>query len=65
MKSISSYQLKVIHTNRRGEYMKEFHNYLKKNDITYEITALYLLEQNGKVERVNCTIMDLVQVVLA
>ena len=53
----SGYQLKVLHTDRGGEYMGEFDDYLQENGITYEVTAPYSPEQNGKAERVNRTIM--------
>ena len=56
----SGCQLKVFHTDGRGEYMGEFDDYSKKTGIIHEVTIPYLPEQNGKAERANCTIMDLV-----
>lgn len=40
--------------------MGEFDDYLKENNITHKIITRYLPEQNGKSERVNRTIMDLI-----
>lgn len=45
--------------------MREFDHYLQKKGISHEFTAPYLPEQNGKVERVNPTIMGPVQAILA
>ncbi len=61
----SACQLKIIHTDRGGEYMGEFDNCLKKNGISNKVTALYSPEQNGKAERVNGTIIGPVRAILA
>ena len=61
----SGCQLKVLYTDGGGEYMGEFDNYLKENGITHEVTAFYSPEQNGKVERVNRTIIGSVRAILA
>lgn len=37
----SDCQLKVFHTDRGGEYMREFDDYLKENGITNEVTTPY------------------------
>ncbi len=44
----SGCQLKIIHSDRGGEYMGKFNDCFKKNSISYEATALYLPEQNRK-----------------
>ena len=61
----SGRQLKVLHTDKRGEYMGEFDDYLKEIDIIHKITAPYLPEQNRKAERVYRTIMGPVRAILA
>lgn len=33
---------RFFYTDGRGEYIREFNNYLKENDIAYEITTFYL-----------------------
>ena len=45
--------------------MGEFDDYLKENGVSYEITAPYSSEQNGKAKRVNCTIMGPIRAILA
>ncbi len=45
--------------------MGEFDDCLKENGISHEVTAPYSPEQNGKTERVHCTIMGFVQAILA
>lgn len=59
----SSYQLKILHTNGRGEYIGEYNNYLQENGITHEITTPYSTKQNEKAKKVNCIIMGLIQVI--
>lgn len=61
----SGYQLKVFHIDRGGEYIGEFDDYFKENNITHEVIAPYLLEQNEEVERVNRIIMEPVCTILA
>ncbi len=61
----SGCQLKIFHTNGEGEYMGEFDDCLKENGINHEVTALYLTKQNGKADRVNCTIMGFVWALVA
>ena len=61
----SDCQLKVLHIDRGGKYVREFDNYLKENSITYKITALYSFEQNRQAVRVNRTIMDSVRAIFA
>ena len=57
-KKQSDCQLKVLHIDRGGEYVREYDNYLKENSITHEVIDSYSPKQNGKVERVNRTIMS-------
>lgn len=54
----SGCQLKIFYIDRGRKYIRKFDDYLKENDIAYEITAPYLHKQNKKAERVNYTIMD-------
>ena len=61
----SSYQLKILHTDRGGEYMGEFDDYLKENGISHDVTAPYLFEQNRKAEKINYIIMGPVRAILA
>ena len=60
----SGCQLKILHTDGGGEYKGDFETYLIENGIHHEITAPYSPEQNGKAERLNRTIMRLVQALL-
>lgn len=59
-KNKSNYQLKIIYTDKKQEYIKKFDHYFKKTDITYIITTLYLFKQNKKAKKVNYTIMSLI-----
>ena len=61
----SGCQLKVLHTDEGKEYMREFDDYLKENNINYKVTNPYLPKQNSKAERVNHTIIALVRAILA
>ena len=45
--------------------MEEFDYYLKENGITHKVTASYSPEQNGKAEKVNCTIMGSFRAIFA
>ena len=60
----SSSQLKVFHTDRRGEYKGDFDSYLKENGIHHQVTAPYFPEQNGKAKRLNRTNMRSVRALL-
>lgn len=42
----SGCQLKLLHIEGERKYMREFNDYIKENSITYEVTAIYLYEQN-------------------
>ncbi len=53
----SDCQFKVLHSDGEKEYMGVFDDYLQENVISHEVTALYLPGQNGKAERVKCTII--------
>ena len=64
-KKQSGYQLKVLHTDGRREYIRKFDDYLKENSITHKVTALYSLKQNEKAERVNRIIIRLVWAIFA
>ncbi|GKE18184.1 zinc finger, CCHC-type containing protein [Tanacetum coccineum] len=51
--------LKMLRTNQRGEVTSnEFTQYCKENGIAQQLTAPYLPQQNGVVERRNMTIMS-------
>ena len=61
----SGCQLKILHTDGGGEYMGEFDGCLKKNGISYKVTASYSPEQNEKAKRGNRTIIGPFQAILA
>ena len=61
----SGCQLKILYIDGGGKYIGEFDDYLKKNGISHEVIVLYSPEQNGKIERVNNTIMGSVWTILA
>lgn len=63
-KKQSGCQLKIFYTDGGAEYIKEFDDYLKENDIAYKVIASYLLKQNQKTERVNQIIIGLIRVIL-
>ncbi len=44
----SGCQLKILYTDGGGEYMREFDDCLKGNDMSHDVTALYSPEQNRK-----------------
>lgn len=46
----SSYQLKILHSDKRGEYMGEFNDYFQENGITHKFIIPHSSEQNGKAE---------------
>lgn len=37
-------QLKVLHTDKRRKYIKEFNDYFQENNITHKTTISYSLE---------------------
>ena len=64
-KKQSGCQLNDFYTDGRGKYMGKFDDYLKENSVSHEVTVSYSLEQNGKAERVNRTIMGPIRAILA
>eukprot|EP01018_Ginkgo_biloba_P015504 Gb_33414 [translate_table: standard] len=56
----SGYYLKVLRTNRGGEFTsREFSDYCNNHGIKRQLTAAYTPQQNGVVERKNHTIMEM------
>lgn len=57
--------LKIVRSDNGGEFMSlEFQKYLRESGIHHEPTAPYTPEQNGKVERLNGSVMPLVRSLL-
>ena len=62
----SGYEVKSLRTNNGGEYTSiEFESYLKKEGIEHQYTIPKTLEQNGVAERMNRTLVETVQTMLA
>lgn len=56
---------RAIRSDRGGEYInKSFHAYCLEKGIKHEPTAAYTLESNGKAERFNLTLANMVQAAL-
>eukprot|EP01018_Ginkgo_biloba_P029752 Gb_40566 [translate_table: standard] len=61
----SRYYLKVLRTNRGGEFTsREFSDYCNNHGIKRQLTAAYTPQQNGVAERKNRTIMEMAQSML-
>ena len=61
----SDKKIKFICSDDEGKYKNlEFDKALKKLDIQWEPTAAYTLNQNGKAERLNYTLMFIVYSIL-
>ncbi len=58
-------QLKIIHTDERGECMADLDDSLKENGISHEVTTSSSPEQNRKAERVNRTMIGPVRTIFA
>ena len=55
-------QIKKLRTDNGGEYLSnQFNTYLQYHGIQHQLTIAYTPQQNGKAERMNRTIMDLVR----
>eukprot|EP01018_Ginkgo_biloba_P029724 Gb_18100 [translate_table: standard] len=56
----SGYYLKVLRTNREGEFtLGEFSDYCNNHGIKRQLIATCIPQQNGVSERKNCTIMEM------
>jgi hypothetical protein len=54
-----------LHTDRGTEfYNKEFEEYLQDNAISHELSTVYNPQQNEYIERDNCTIMEVAQILI-
>jgi transposase InsO family protein len=52
-------KIENLHSDRGGEYISnDFNRYCKQHGIQRHLTAGYSLEQNGLVERKNCTLLE-------
>ena len=66
MEKKSGYYIKVLRTDRGGEYVsREFHNFCKNHGIHKQFIEQYTPQQNGVTERKNSTIMEMARSVLA
>ena len=66
MERMSDYRLKILCTNKSGEYTsKEFRDYLKTEGIRHELIVLKSPEQNGVAKRLNRTLVESVQSMLS
>ena len=62
----SGYKVQSLRTNNRGEYTSiEFESYLKKEGIEHQYTIPKTPEQNAVAERMNQTLVEPVQIMLA
>jgi len=57
-------KIKVITSDRGGEYEASFVNFCSQNDIIHQTTAPYLPQQNSIVECKNWTLKEMMNVVL-
>ena len=54
--------IKAIQSDRGGKYLlRDFKDYLTKNGIISQLTALWTPQQNGVAERGNMTLLDMVR----
>ena len=54
--------IKAIQSDRGGKYLlRDFRDYLTKNGIISQLTALWTPQQNGVAERRNMTLLDMVR----
>eukprot|EP01018_Ginkgo_biloba_P039433 Gb_15074 [translate_table: standard] len=61
----SGYYLKVLRTNRGGEFTsREFSDYCNNHGIKRQLTTTYTPQQNGVAKRKNCTIMEIARSML-
>ena len=59
-------KLKTLHTDNGAEYVSaDFKNCSKKEGVLHELTILKTLEQNGVAERMNRTLVEALQSMLA
>jgi len=58
----TSYSVKCLHTNNRGEYMTlELQSFLCEQGIVHETSIPYVHQQNGQAEQLNQTLLEKVQ----
>jgi len=57
-------QIKVLRSDRGGEYFSEFSTFCEENGIIHQMTAPYTPQHNGLVERKNRTLVDMVNAML-
>jgi len=58
----TSHSVKHLHTNNRGEYMtSELQSFSAEQGIIHETSTLYVYQQNGRAEQLNCTLIEKVQ----
>lgn len=55
----------MLHNENDGEFVsKEFQQFFKEHGIYHQTSTPYTPQQNGVVERLNCTIVELAQCML-
>ncbi|GJY32971.1 pol polyprotein [Tanacetum coccineum] len=57
-------KIKVIRSNRGGEYVSSFAEFCSQHGIRHELTALYSPQQNGIAERKNHTLKEMANAML-
>jgi len=56
--------MKRLHTNNRREYVTlELQSFLREQGIIYEISTLYVYQQNGHAEQLNCILLEKAQLI--
>ncbi|CAM8987141.1 unnamed protein product [Rhodiola kirilowii] len=61
----SGYTLMTLRSDRGGKFTSnEFSNYCRAEEIRWQLTASYTPQQNGIVERKNCTIFEMARSML-
>ena len=63
IKSITtSYSMKRLHTDNGGEYVtSELQSFLREQEVIHETNTLYVHQQNGCAEWLNCTLLEKTQ----
>lgn len=62
----TGHSVAILRSDRGGEYLNStMHNILQKRGIRHELTAGYTPQQNGKAERLNRTLLDIVRTWMA
>jgi transposase InsO family protein len=57
-------KVKILRTDQGTEFKGDLARYCKRKGITRQTSVVYTPEQNGRAERLNCTLMDRVRALL-